>query len=61
MEANIRDVQLPQPAFIHVNGLATLRGGVLDSTDLAGGFEFGGDRIPLINSSPGRWNSSRSR
>jgi putative restriction endonuclease len=29
--------------------LATLRGGVLDSPDLAGGFEFEGGRIPLIN------------
>jgi len=27
----------------------TLRDGLLDSADLAGGFEFGGDRIPLIN------------
>jgi hypothetical protein len=29
--------------------LASRRGGVLDSADLAGGFEFGGERIPLIN------------
>jgi putative restriction endonuclease len=43
------DAQLRQAAFSHVNRLATLRGGVLDSADLAGGFEFGGDRIPLVN------------
>jgi len=29
--------------------LAILRGCLLDSGDLAGGFEFGGGRIPLIN------------
>ena len=38
-----------QAAFSHVNRLAALRGGVLDSADLAGGFDFGGERIPLIN------------
>jgi len=44
------DTQVRQAAFDHVNRLATLRGGVLlDSDDLASGFEFGGDRIPLIN------------
>jgi putative restriction endonuclease len=32
-----------------VNRLAALRGGVLDSADLAGGFEIGGNRFPLIN------------
>jgi putative restriction endonuclease len=32
-----------------VDRLAAIRGGVLDSADLLGGFEFGGDRIPLIN------------
>jgi putative restriction endonuclease len=32
-----------------MNRLATQRGSVLDSGDLAGGFNFGGDRIPLIN------------
>jgi putative restriction endonuclease len=32
-----------------VNRLALLRGGMLDSADLAGGFEFNGERIPLIN------------
>jgi hypothetical protein len=33
----------------YVNRLAALRGGVLGSADLAGGFEFDGQRIPLIN------------
>jgi putative restriction endonuclease len=41
--------QVTQAAFSHVDRLAILRGGVLDSADLAGGFEFGGERIPLIN------------
>ena len=40
---------LRQAAFDHVNRLAALRGCVLGSADLAGGFQFGGDRIPLIN------------
>jgi putative restriction endonuclease len=43
------DAQLRQAAFSHVDRLATIRGGVIDSADLAGGFEFGGERIPLIN------------
>jgi hypothetical protein len=43
------NLQLRQAAFDHVNRLAFLKGGVLDAADLAGGFEFGGDRIPLIN------------
>ena len=43
------DAQLRQAAFDHVKRLDTLKGGVLDSADLAGGFEFGGERIPLIN------------
>jgi putative restriction endonuclease len=34
----------------HTDGrLATFRGGVLDSSVLSGGFELGGERIPLIN------------
>jgi putative restriction endonuclease len=45
----ISEIQLRQAAFNHVNPLAALRGGVLDSADLAGGFEFGGERIPLVN------------
>jgi putative restriction endonuclease len=44
-----RDIQLRQVAFDHVNRLASLNGGVLDAADLASGFEFDGDRIPLIN------------
>jgi putative restriction endonuclease len=44
-----QDAQLGQAVFDQVNRLAALRGGVLDSIDLAGGFEFGGERIPLIN------------
>jgi hypothetical protein len=49
MDPPSHDTQLRQAAFSHVDRLAILRGGVLDSADLAGGFEFGGDRIPLIN------------
>src|SRR5215469_10443891 len=49
MDPATNDVLLRQAAFDQVNRLATLRGGVLDSADLAGGFEFGGERIPLIN------------
>src|SRR6516162_3983887 len=49
MDAATHDIQLREAAFSHVDRLATLRGGVLDSTDLAGGFEFAGQRIPLIN------------
>jgi putative restriction endonuclease len=36
-----------------VNRIAALRGGVLDSADLARGFEFEGNRIRLINSQRG--------
>src|SRR6267378_587574 len=49
MDPATHDAQLRQAAFSHVNRLATLRGGVIDSADLAGGFDFGGERIPLIN------------
>jgi putative restriction endonuclease len=49
MDPPSHDTQLRQAAFSHVDRLATLRGGVLDFADLAGGFEFGGERIPLIN------------
>jgi putative restriction endonuclease len=41
--------QLRQAAFSRVDRLSALRGGVLDSADLAGGFDFGGARISLIN------------
>src|SRR5258707_13762954 len=49
MDSASHDAQLRQAAFSHVNQLAILRGGILASADLAGGFEFGGGRIPLIN------------
>src|SRR5438132_5772113 len=49
MDPATQDAQLRQAAFSHVNRLAAPRGGVLDSADLAGGFEFGGERIPLMN------------
>ena len=49
MDDAARDPQLRQTAFNHVNRLANLRDGMLDSADLASGFEFGGERIPLIN------------
>src|SRR3954463_1134152 len=43
------DARLRQAAFDHVQRLAAARGGMLDSADLAAGFEFQGDRIPLVN------------
>jgi hypothetical protein len=49
MDPTGHDAQLRQAAFDHVNRLAALRGGVLDAADLAGGFDFAGERIPLIN------------
>jgi putative restriction endonuclease len=49
MDTASQHAQLRQAAFSHVNWLSILRGGVLDSGDLAGGFQFGGERIPLIN------------
>src|SRR6516164_5921155 len=49
MDPATHDVQLRQAAFDQVNRLAALRGGILNSSDLAGGFEFAGQRIPLIN------------
>ena len=49
MESGSCDVQLRQAAFDHVNRRASLRGGVLNSADLGAGFEFDGERIPLIN------------
>jgi putative restriction endonuclease len=44
-----QDLQLRHTAFEHVNRLAALNGGVLGSDDLAAGFQFQGERIPLIN------------
>jgi putative restriction endonuclease len=49
MDSTDHDALLRQAAFSHVDRLTNLRGGVLDFADLAGGFEFGGERIPLIN------------
>jgi len=43
------DARLRQAGFDQVSRLAALRGGVLDSGDLALGFQFDGRRIPLIN------------
>jgi len=43
------DVQLRQAAFEHVHRLAGLKDGILDHADLAAGFEFAGQRIPLVN------------
>jgi hypothetical protein len=41
------DAQLRQAAFSHVDRLAALRDDVMDTADLAGGFEFGDERIPI--------------
>jgi putative restriction endonuclease len=49
MDPATHDAQLRQAAFDRVNRLAALRSGILDSADLAVGFEFRGERIPLIN------------
>jgi putative restriction endonuclease len=43
------DAQLRQAAFGHVTRLAALSGDVLGSDDLGGGFQFQGERIPLVN------------
>jgi putative restriction endonuclease len=43
------DIQLRQAAFAHVNRVRSIKGDALDSDDLEAGFEFAGDRIPLIN------------
>lgn len=49
MESTVRDAQLRQTAFEHVNRLVSLHAGTLSSDDLAAGFQFQGERIPLIN------------
>jgi putative restriction endonuclease len=49
MPPGFQDAQLRQAAFDCVNRLAVLQGGILDSGDLGAGFEFGGERIPLVN------------
>lgn len=43
------DYALRNTAFEHVNRLAALNSGILSSDDLAAGFQFQGDRVPLIN------------
>jgi putative restriction endonuclease len=49
MDANARDALLRQAAFEHVQRLVFLQGGVVSSDDLAGGFQFHGERVPLVN------------
>lgn len=49
MDSTGHDALLRRAAFSHVDRLTNLRGGVLNSADLLGGFQFRGDRIPLIN------------
>jgi putative restriction endonuclease len=49
MDPTAKDAQLRQAAFEHVNRLATFKSGVLSSDDLSAGFQFQGERIPLIN------------
>ncbi len=46
---HLTDAQLRQTAFEQLNRLVALQAGVLDSDDLAAGFQFQGERIPLIN------------
>jgi hypothetical protein len=43
------DAQLRQAAFDHVNSVAARNGGLLETADLLAGFQFGGERIPLVN------------
>jgi hypothetical protein len=49
MDSGTQDAQLRQAAFNHVNRLTYLRGGILDAADLEAGFQFAGERVPLIN------------
>jgi putative restriction endonuclease len=49
MDLAIHDAQLGQAAFDHVSRSAGLRGGFLEASDLAKGFDFDGRRFPLIN------------
>ena len=49
MDLAIHDAQLRQAAFDYVSRTAGLRGGVLEASDLAKGFDFDGRRVPLIN------------
>jgi hypothetical protein len=54
MDPAAHDAELRQAALIHVDRLASLRGGVLASADLAGGFEFAG-QDHAIDSNPCSW------
>jgi putative restriction endonuclease len=49
MVLSVEDAQLRQAAFEHVDRLAGFNAGTLDSNDLAAGYRFQGERIPLIN------------
>src|ERR1700736_1788164 len=49
LDSTGRDAQLRQAAFDHVSRVANLQFGVLDSDDLGRGFEYEGERIPLVN------------
>ncbi len=57
MDPTSHDARLRQAAFSHLDRLATLQGGVLDFADLAGGFDFGSERILLINPQRGIFKS----
>ena len=49
MDSATNDFQRRQAALDQVSHLAAIRGGVLDSGHLAAGFQFEGQRFPLIN------------
>jgi putative restriction endonuclease len=53
VDLSVHDAQLRQTAFDHVTHRAAIGGGLLDGTDLREGFEFNGERIPLINQQRG--------
>ena len=47
------DLALRMALFEHVQRIADLNGGVVSSVQLAAGFQFGGDRIPIYNQQRG--------
>ena len=49
MSAAKQDIRLRHAAFEHVNRLVAFQNGILSSDDLAAGFAFDGERIPLVN------------
>jgi putative restriction endonuclease len=49
VDLRLRDTGIRQAAFNTVSQLASARGGTLEAGDLRGGFDFDGNRIPLIN------------